>query len=291
MRENYNAFKRSVEFAGSLAKDNILRFGLGDWQHYDRSRAVAPELPMTGWLFHNLKILAEAAALFGFPDDAKRYAEKSVRVAEAFRRAFSNGNGSYANDEKTALAVAAGFGLCTGTEAELTAALLNRKVCEDRYIADFGIVGAKFVPRVLAEHGYAESAFRIFTQEHFPGWCNWVRSGETTLLEDFAGKCSHDHIMFGDLSAWMMQYAAGLEPDFRRPGFCEVVLKPRAIASLNSMSAWYDSIYGRISIDWKREADNILFSARIPAGIPGKLIRPDGTESAFRGTITTNWKG
>ena len=291
MRENYDAFKRSMEFAGSLAKDNILRFGLGDWQHYDPSRAVPPELVTTGWYFHDLKILAEAAGLFGFTDDTRRYAEKAVRVADAFRRVFSNGGGSYANDEKTALAVAAGFGLCSGTEAELTAALLNRKVCEDRYIADFGIVGAKFVPRVLAEHGYAETAFRIFTQDRFPGWCRWVRNGETTLLEDFAGKCSHNHIMFGDLSAWMMQYAAGLEPDFRRPGFCEVVLKPCTITSLTSMSAWYDSIYGRIAIDWTRDTDRVVFSARIPDGIPGRVELPDGTIQAFRNAININWKG
>lgn len=291
MRENYGAFKRNVEFAGSLAKDGILKFGLGDWSHYEPSRAVVPELVTTGWYFHDLSILAEAAGLFGFADDEKRYREKAARVAEAFNNRFSNGGGSYANDEKTALAVAVGFGLCNGTEAELAAGLLDRQVRSDAYIADFGIVGAKFVPRVLAEHGFAESAFRIFTQEKYPGWCKWVRDGETTLLEDFAGSSSHCHIMFGDLSAWMMQYAAGLEPDFRRPGFREVVLKPRAIASLNAVNAWYDSIYGRISVDWKRDPDGIAFTARIPGGIPGKLELPDGTELAFHDTINTHWKG
>jgi alpha-L-rhamnosidase len=291
MRENYEAFKRNVEFSGSLAKDNILKFGLGDWQHYDISRAVAPELVTTGWYFYDLTIIAEASDLFGFSDDAKRYSEKAARVAESFNKCFYNGGGSYANDEKTALAVAVGFGLCTGENARLAVSLLERKVREDGYIADFGIVGAKFVPRVLAEYGFAESAFRIFTQEKFPGWCKWVRDGETTLLEDFAGNHSHCHIMFGDLSAWMMQYAAGLEPDFSRPGFCEVVLKPRSITSLNSMFAWYDSIYGRISVHWKRNLEGVTFTAQIPKGINGKLELPDKTELAFNETINTIWKG
>jgi len=76
------------------------------------------------------------------------------------------------NNEKTALAVAVGFGLCTGKEAENAVAILANDVKKDAYIADFGIVGAKFIPRVLAEYGHAESAFRIFTQEQYPGWGN-----------------------------------------------------------------------------------------------------------------------
>lgn len=291
MRENYEAFKRNVEFSASMAKGGILKFGLGDWCHYDPSRAVAPELVTTGWYYYDLCILADAAELFGFREDAARYRERAAGVAEAFRRAFSNGNGSYANDEKTALAVAVGMGLCSGEEAEKTAALLNRKMEEAHYIADFGIVGAKFVPRVLAEHGYAESAFRIFTQDQFPGWCRWVRNGETTLLEDFAGNFSHCHIMYGDLSAWMMQYAAGLEPDWNRPGFREVVLKPCAISSLNSMSAWYDSVYGRISIEWERTREGVVYSARIPDGVPGILQLPGENGISFTNAIQTVWKG
>ena len=57
------------------------------------------------------------------------------------------------------------------------------------------------------------------------------------------------------------------------------------------MSAWYDSIYGRIAIDWTRDADRVVFSARIPDGIPGRVELPDGTIQAFRNAININWKG
>ncbi len=290
MRENYEAFKLNMEFAAGMAKDNIYKSGLGDWMHYRPERAVPPELVNTGWYYYDLSILADAAELFNFRDDALRYREKARLVAEAFNARFANGNGSFANDEKTALAVAAGFGLCSGNEAKLAAARLEQQVRNDAYIADFGIVGAKLVPRVLAEFGYAETGFNIFTQDKYPGWCKWVRDGETTLLEDFAGTSSHNHIMYGDISAWMMQYAGGLEPDFSRPGFREVVLKFRNILSLSSMHTWYDSIYGRIETEWKRSAGGVHFTARIPDGIPGKVEFPDGSEIAFCNSINTVWK-
>ena len=96
--------------------------------------------------------------------------------------------------------------------------------------------------------------------------------------------------MYGDLFAWMMQYAAGIEPDFSRPGFREVVLKPRLIASLHNMTASYDTIYGKIKIEWQRVNGEIQFKAELPDNIPGRLERPDGATLAIQKTLNTHWK-
>ena len=55
------------------------------------------------------------------------------------------------------------------------------------------------------------------------------------------------------------------------------------------MSAWDDSIYGRISIVWHREANRVEFSAQIPAGISGRLELPDGRKLEFYSKINTEW--
>ena len=290
MRENYEPFKRTLAFTESLAKGGIVRFGLGDWMPPFRERAVAPELVTTAWYYHNLRILVDAARLFGFEEDVKRYSEKAERVRLAFNREFANGGGSYAKDEQTALAVAVHFGFCPENERESAVRKLVGIVRDAAHIADFGIVGAKFVPRVLAENGYADDGFKIFTQDQYPGWGKWIRDGETTLCEDFAGEQSHDHIMYGDLFAWMMQYAAGIEPDFARPGFREVVLKPRAIASLSEMSAYYDTVYGKIRVEWRKTGGEVRFRAELPDGVPGRLELPDGTMLAVRKDVRTQWK-
>lgn len=54
---------------------------------------------------------------------------------------------------KNVLALPAAFGLCNDTEFHLSVALLDRKR-EDEYIADVGIAGAIFAPRVFADYGY-----------------------------------------------------------------------------------------------------------------------------------------
>lgn len=40
----------------------------------------------------------------------------------------------------------------------------------------------------------------------------WLQFGDGTLRESWASNSSHNHIMFGDLSAWAYEYALRLKP-------------------------------------------------------------------------------
>lgn len=92
----------------------------------------------------------------------------------------------------------------------------------------FGILGAKWIPRVLADYGNIDDAWRIFTQSDAPGWAIWMKDNDTLLesFDDTAGgtPVSHNHIMFGDLSAWAFEYLAGIKID--NPGFVKWHAEP-----------------------------------------------------------------
>jgi len=85
-------------------------------------------------------------------------------------------------------------------------------VREKRHQAWFGILGAKWVPRVLAAHGCVDDAYRMFVQPECPGWAKFVAAGEDTLREHWEGHYSHNHILYGDFSAWAYEYLAGDRP-------------------------------------------------------------------------------
>ena len=93
--------------------------------------------------------------------------------------------------------------------------------------------------------------------------------------------------MFGDVSAWLMQYAAGLEPSFERPGFSSVVLKPGFLKALQYAAAWYDTSHGRIEVKWQRKNGKVEFKSDIPSSLPGKLVLPDGKCIEFSGSFET----
>jgi alpha-L-rhamnosidase len=93
-----------------------------------------------------------------------------------------------------------------------------------------------------------------------------VKSGEDTLWETFDGNASHNHIMFGDFSAWAYEYVAGIR--IVEPGFRKVSLKPNYVEGLESIEARYRTPFGEITAGWKRGADGKpVFKYSLPEGI------------------------
>ena len=147
-------------------------------------------------------------------------------------------------------------------EEDKVANRLVAAVRDNGHRASFGILGAKWVPRVLAERGYADDAWRLFVQPSEPGWANWLRTGDGTLQEDWDGRRSHNHIMFGDLSAWAYEYLAGIVP--RAPGFAKVTIRPHFPMGLESVCATRETPCGRIAVSWKRVGSKLSVAYSAP---------------------------
>ena len=135
-----------------------------------------------------------------------------------------------------------------------------RRLRENGHKAMFGILGAKWVPRVLADYGYIDDAWRIFTQPDAPGWAIWMKDNDT-LLESFDNTAggthvSHNHIMFGDLSAWAFEYLAGIKID--EPGFAKFHVEPHLPDGVESFEAAFRTPCGRkVSVRAWREGGEV----------------------------------
>lgn len=120
---------------------------------------------------------------------------------------------------------------------------LSRSVENAHCKADFGVLGAKYVPRVLAEYGRIDLAYRLLTQTDFPGWGHWLKRGATSLWENWDGSGSRNHIMFGDVSAWMYHFLAGIRPDPEQPGFRHMLISRKF---LQLLSGWRRNMLPRM---------------------------------------------
>ncbi|MCQ2388885.1 MAG: family 78 glycoside hydrolase catalytic domain [Kiritimatiellae bacterium] len=207
-REFYPAIVKYLGFAETMLRGDLaVGFGLGDWLS---PCATAPDaLVSTAYLVATYRATARFARRFGKDADAARFAARAGEISDAFRRAWCREGGHVAKDEPASLAVAAGFGLAPDPKA--TAALLAAEMRRRGHRAAFGMIGSKWVPRVLADHGHVDDAMAIFEQREKPGW-EWQRlRGATTIWEDFEGKGSHNHVILGDPSAWAFRYLGGIE--------------------------------------------------------------------------------
>lgn len=277
IERNYGQMRQYIRFLETLADNRIIEFGLGDWCHYDHSRIVDTKVTSTAYSYCETVTVAKCAELLGRDGDAAELRALAAEIREAFNKAFYHGGGTYAKGEPTALALALEFGLCPEKERSAVAAKLAGHMENRRCRADFGIVGAKFVPRALAANGYADTACRILTQPDFPGWVHWLSRGATGLWENWDGQASRNHIMFGDIAAWMMQYLAGIVPDEKHPGFSEVTLRPLPAAGVDRVKASHRAPSGQISVEWERDGGEFRLTARIGDGVPGRVELPDGS--------------
>lgn len=272
----YPAMQRYIGFCESMVTEGIVHFGLGDWCAPKGVTMAPAALTSTAYYFKMLRLLALFSNLLGDAGEAQRHDARARDLREAFHRHFYRGDGLYAGGEWTSLASPVYHGLAEPADVPLIARRLAERVEAADATAQFGILGAKYIPRVLADHGHEDLAFRLFTQPSEPGWAHWIERGATTLWEKWDGAMSRNHIMFGDLSAWMFHYVAGIQPDPADPGFRRVVVRPRFIKALDWFRAEHRTPLGWVRSGWKRTGGGIELDLEVPEGMDASLDAPGG---------------
>ena len=104
-----------------------------------------------------------------------------------------------------------------------------------------------------------------------------VPHGLTTAWESWKGAASQNHIMFGDVSAWLMQYPGGIR--LVEPGFRKFLLAPD-IAGIDWVKAAHESPYGTIRSEWRKEGGRFTWLVEVPPNTTARVILPDGLRDA-----------
>ncbi len=277
IENHYDAMARYLDYCGWMSREGLVDFGLGDWLCPEPARATPVAITSSAYYYDDLRKMAVFARLLGRGADAEAYGALADEAGQAFRAAFALPGGRFGDGGMTATAAALHFGLA---EAGSAGALLEI-VREAGHRANFGILGAKYVPRALAEAGFIDDAYRVITQEEFPGWGYWVKQGATSLWEVWDGRSSRNHIMFGDVSAWMFQYLGGLSP--LAPGFGEVKFAPRFPERLESFDAWHRTPHGQIRARWHRSGEAVHCVFEGPEELKVQAVLPGGETAEFHG--------
>ena len=264
IKTHYESMKKYVDYCTDMATDHIVSFGLGDWCHVDKQRITAVEVTSTAYYYVDSLLISKFAQIAGHKADQEKYAQLAAKIKDAFNQRFYKGDGIYAQGEVTALACAIYQELVEDSEKDKVLAKLAQAVQANDHKADFGILGAKYVPRALADNGHVNAAYQLITQPQFPGWVHWLKQGATTLWESWEGKASRNHIMFGDISAWFYRVLTGIDPDPSQPGFKHFFLKPSITGDLTWVKADYRCPYGLIRSDWKIQDGTLQWDIRVP---------------------------
>jgi len=280
LARHYDRLVRYVDYLGTKAVADIVAIGLGDWCTAKTETPV--EVTSTAYYFIDTLIVAKAARLLGKEDDARIYGERAERIRQAFIARFRKADGLWAEGSQCAIACALHFGLLEPADrAPSLRALIAALERTDHHL-DCGILGTSYVLRVLHDGGRDDVAYRIATQDTFPSWGHWLHQGATTLWEAWNGSGSRNHIMFGDILAWMFRALGGIEPDSAHPGFARVIVKPPLIDGLSHATARHDSIRGAFVVAWRRAGTSMTIELIVPPNAEALLHVPHADPEQVR---------
>ena len=143
----------------------------------------------------------------------------------------------------------------------------------------------------LTENGRHDEALRLLALKTVPSWGFMIEQGATTIWERWdgfvpgrgfqdPGMNSFNHWAFGSVGEWVWREIVGLNPDEARPAYAHFVVRPRTGGYITWARGRYDSIRGRIVIDWKREGERFTLDVTIPANTTATVHVPANDAAA-----------
>ena len=252
----------------------------GDWLAIDER--TPKELIVLAYLARSATLMAEMAPIVA-PRDVPRWQRLRARAAAEVRRRYLSSAG-VSPPTQTAAALVLAFDLA-GDDA--TARTVARQLVRDIEARgghlSTGFVGTACLMDALTSAAHVDVAYALLEQDGYPSWGYQIRHGATTVWERWDGfrpergfqdprMNSFNHPPFGAVGAWLYTTVGGIAP--LRPGFGEILLRPRPGGSLSHAMVTYRSIGGTIESRWQRDAREIELDVRVPPGRRARLIVP-----------------
>jgi len=277
LEENYENMKRYVDYITLNYPTGLTTWGLGDWVPVKSKSPV--EFTSTCYYFADATIMAKTAKILGKHDEYEKYNALAEKIRDAFNKKYLDGAaGIYGSGLQTELSTALFWGLVPEEQRSKVAANLAKRVEQDKFHLDVGLLGQKAILNALSENGYADVVYRVASQETYPSWGWWIKNGATTLYEnwniDSKQDISMNHIMFGEIGAWMYKALAGIKPDPEQPGFQNILIKPNFVEGLHHVESTYNSVKGIIQSKWSVNKNTVTYSLTIPANTTATFYVP-----------------
>jgi len=282
LARHYGGMKRYVQYLQSTARQNIVSHGLGDW--YDigpgnpgASQLTSSGLTATAIYYQDLVILKEAAALLGKVEEARQFEAQVQAVKAAFNNKFFHPDkNQYDRNSQTANAMPLALGIVPEDRRGAVLAGLVAQIRAGGNRVTAGDVGFNYLMRALSDGGRGDVLYDMLVRDDGPGYAYQLKKGATSLTEawDTNPGSSQNHCMLGHIEEWFYRGLGGISSDPAGPGFKQIVLKPQIVGDLAGAAVSYDSLYGRIVSQWKREGGRLTWEVTIPANTTATVYVP-----------------
>ena len=162
------------------------------------------------------------------------------------------------------------------------------------YCLDTGFSTVSYLLDVLYMNGYKDVAYKVLFNKKAPSWLYMVENGATTIWENWKAikedgtptDSSYNHYAFGCVGEWMYRHMGGLYP--RAAGYRKVMINPDYDCGLSKCKTEYDSPYGKIVVDWRKENGTVNLTVCLPIVVTAEVVV--GGKTVDIGSGYHSWK-
>lgn len=260
-------------------------YNLGDWlpPHVDDSYA-GTGLPDEGlvhtfiyWLCaRNTALAAKAAGNEALASEAETLTEN---IRSAFHSTFYNEEQkSYGFYGSNVLAVY--MGVPDERRDDVLATLRDELEVKCNGHLNTGIIGTRYLFETLSMNGMGDLAYTIMNQRDYPSFGWWLEQGATTTWEQWNGRDSRNHPMFGGGLTWYSRVLAGVDTDPWEPGFKHIIIRPIPSKELTDVEYSTMTPYGKVASHVSHDGKSVKMEVTIPFGSRATVYVPRSVEEA-----------
>lgn len=294
LEEHYVTMKRYLGYLHNLAKTDsnpkeayIINdfgsywFSLGEWCAPGQSDCPNHPMVNTYYYYQNASLLSRIALLLGQNTDASNYLALADTIKNELNKKFFNPETNLYGTDTTyqtyQLLALSGNIIPEGHREKVFQTVIDDILNTRKGHLNTGIIGTKYLWPVMAHSLRNDVAYSVATKTTYPSYGYWLEKGATTLLEEWSGKNSHNHQMFGSVDEFFYKYLAGIrspEDGITTNGYKHIHIQPFVPDGLSFVEASLKTATGIIESWWQRKPDSFKLSVVIPANSDATISLP-----------------
>ena len=283
-----------VNYLGTKADHHILSHGLGDWFDYGpntpgEAQLTPRALTATAIWYYDIVLLSKMMELTNHKEDAARINTLATEVKNAFNTKFFNPNTKvYSTGSQTAMSMPLVVGLVDENNRKAVFNNLVDSITSSGKALTAGDIGFHFLVKALEEGGGSQLLFDMNFRNDVPGYGFQLKKGATALTESWPAleEVSNNHLMLGHLMEWFYTGLGGIKQDENSVGFKNIIIRPEIVGDLKWVKTSYQSPYGIIRSEWKKENKGLTMKVEIPANTTAIVYFPTTDQNS----VTENGK-
>ncbi len=238
----------------------------------------------TAYIVCLLETMAEIAGVLGKAEDQKCFSEYAEKAKTGYGKLIECPKFSLDTDRQAKLVRPLYMGLLDEKQREFAQKRLITALEHYGWRLGTGFLSTPFILYVLEDIN-VEYAYRLLENEQMPGWLFMPKMNANTIWESWEGTqaqggiASLDHYSKGAVLEWVVSEMCGIQVS----GENEFTIAPKVGGHFTFAKCEYQSVYGTVKSDWRREGGKTVYTISVPANTSARIVLPDGERTVTAG--------